>query len=402
MSGDAAILSINAGSSSIKFALFRQGPSDGLAVVLRGKIEDLLGSPRMRVTGSHDQAIAERTWEEQQPYHDVLQDLLDWIDGHLDTATLTAVGHRVVHGGPNRFAPERITIDLLEALDGLCPLAPLHMPSNIAPIRAIARARPDLGQVVCFDTAFHRTMPQVAARYALPREYQDAGIRRYGFHGLSYEFIARQMRKTTPDLAQGRVVVAHLGNGASLCGMRGGFSIDTTMGFTPTEGLVMGTRCGSIDPGVIFHLEQTYGLATTEVMSILNERSGLLGVSGGISSDMRTLEVSDEPFAKDAIELFAYRAARETAALVGSLGGIDGLVFTAGIGERSPLIRRLICERLGWLGVELDSAANEKGATLISGPASAVALHVMPTDEEWMIAFHTRKLMRATLDLGLE
>jgi acetate kinase len=318
-----------------------------------------------------------------------VETVIAWAESHLDGHRLRAVGHRVVHGGARFGRPERITPEVLAALERLAPLAPLHQPHNLAPIRALAASRPDLPQVACFDTAFHHDMPAAAARFALPREYEDAGIRRYGFHGLSYEYIARELHQVAPMLANRRVIIAHLGNGASLCALRQGRSVDTTMGFTALDGLVMGTRCGNLDPGVILHFEQALGLTSAQVEDILYRRSGLLGVSGGIASDMRTLLASREPRARDAIELFVYRVAREVGALASSLGGLDGMVFTAGIGEHAPPIRTLIGARLDWLGVDLDAAANNAGAAVISTPRSRVEVRVMPTDEEAMIARHT-------------
>ncbi len=289
-----------------------------------------------------------------------------------------------------------MTPELLAALDRLAPLAPLHEPHNIAPMRAIAAARPKLPQVACFDTAFHHAMPIVATRFALPREYEAAGVRRYGFHGLSYEYIAGRLRELAPDLAQGRVIAAHLGNGASLCAMLQGRSVDTTMGFTALDGLMMGTRCGNIDPGVILYLEEESGLTAKQVEDLLYRRSGLLGVSGGIASDMRTLLASADARAKDAIELFVYRIAREIGALTSSLDGLDGVVFTAGIGEHAPPIREMVCARLGWLGVALDPDANARSAAVISTPQSRVVVRVIPTDEEAMIARHTLETIAAT------
>jgi acetate kinase len=282
----------------------------------------------------------------------------------------------------------------MRSLDALTPLAPLHQPHNIAPIRAIAAARPNLPQVACFDTAFHHTIPAVAARFALPREYEHAGVRRYGFHGLSYEYVAKRLREIAPELSRGRVVAAHLGNGASLCAMRAGQSLDTTMGFTALDGLVMGTRCGNLDPGIILYLEQERGLTAEQVQDLLYRQSGLLGVSGGLASDMRTLLASANPHAQEAIELFVYRIAREIGALTSSLDGLDGIVFTAGIGENAPQIRAMVCARLGWLGVALDEDANANNAPLISAPESHVAVRVIPTDEEAMIARHTLDIIR--------
>jgi acetate kinase len=300
----------------------------------------------------------------------------------------------VVHGGAEHDRPELVTKTLLDALACLRPLAPLHEPHNLAPIRAIMAARPNLPQVVCFDTAFHHTMPVVATRCALPREFEAAGIRRYGFHGISYEFIARRLREIAPVLAMGRVITAHLGNGASLCAMHNGRSLDTTMGFTPLDGLMMGTRCGSLDPGVILYLEQQRGLNAQQIEDLLYKQSGLLGVSGGISSDMRTLLASKDSRAEEAIDLFVFRIIRDMGALTSSLGGLDGIVFTAGIGEHAPEIRARVCTQLGWLGVVLDEKANTDGADIISAAQSRVAVHIIPTDEEWMIARHTWEIIK--------
>ncbi len=293
-----------------------------------------------------------------------------------------------MHGGDRFSDPVRLDGNVMAALDALVPLAPLHQPHNLAAVRAVAQARPKLLQVGCFDTAFHRTMPPIATRLALPCAL---GLRRYGFHGLSYEFIAGRLRALAPGLAAGRVVVAHLGNGASLCAMRDGRSIETTMGFTALDGLVMGTRPGSLDPGVILYLLQSRGMDAAAVEDLLYHRCGLLGVSG-ISSDMRDLAASTEPAAREAIELFTYRIAGETAALASALGGIDGFVFTAGIGEHDAAIRAAVCERLAWLGVALDPAANAAGQGRISAGSSRVAVWVVPTDEEAVIARHTQAL----------
>jgi acetate kinase len=384
-----AVLTLNSGSSSIKFSLFELSKCDRLKLVAKGEIEGIGSAPHFFARDAAAAILAERRWPDpEQDFQSLLETVIGWAEGRLGADTLIAVGHRVVHGGPDHDRPERVTPELLAALDRLTPLAPLHEPHNIAPIRAIAAARPNLPQVACFDTAFHHTMPIVAARFALPREYEAAGVRRYGFHGLSYEYIARQLRDIAPALASGRVIAAHLGNGASLCAMRAGRSIDTTMGLTALDGLVMGTRCGNIDPGVILYLEEERGLAAKEVEDLLYLKSGLLGVSDGIASDMRTLLASRDPRAAEAIELFVYRIAREVGALTSSLGGLDGLVFTAGIGEHAPAIRAAVCARLAWLGVAVDPEANERNAALISTPASRIAVRVIPTDEEAMIAQH--------------
>jgi acetate kinase len=390
-----AVLTLNAGSSSIKFSLFEVGSSERLTLVSHGEVEGIGSAPHFVARDSAGAVLAEQSWADPgQAFPSLLEAVIGWAESHLGADTLIAIGHRVVHGGALHDRPERVTPDLLIALDKLTPLAPLHQPHNLAPIRAIAAARPELPQVACFDTAFHHTMPAVATRFALPRDYEKAGVRRYGFHGLSYEYIARRLRDVAPDLAQGRVIAAHLGNGASLCGMAAGRSVDTTMGFTALDGLVMGTRCGSLDPGVILYLEEERALTAKQVEELLYRRSGLLGVSGGIASDMRILLASADPQAKQAVELFVYRIAREIGALTSSLGGLDGLVFTAGIGEHAPAIRAMVCARLGWLGVVLDPAANAGHAAIVSAPQSRIAVRVIPTDEEAMIARHTLDAIR--------
>jgi acetate kinase len=384
-----AVLTLNAGSSSIKFALFEITGAK-LDSTLRGQIEGIGTAPHFVAHDPAGGALADRRWPDgkSQTHEALLGILLDWTDRHLGTDALVAVGHRVVHGGRDHDRPARVTNVLLAALEQLTPLAPLHQPHNLSPIRAIASLRPGLPQVACFDTAFHHDMPPVATRLALPREYEADGVRRYGFHGLSYEYIAGRLRETAPELAAGRVIVAHLGNGASLCAMRNGRSVDTTMGFTALDGLVMGTRCGSIDPGAILYLQQARGMSAEQIEDLLYRRSGLLGVSG-ISSDMRELLASSDKRAKEAVDLFAFRIGREAGALVSSLGGLDGFVFTAGIGEHAPPIRAAVCARLAWLGVMLDEAANMRTATRISTKDSRVDVRVVPTDEEAMIARHT-------------
>jgi acetate kinase len=387
------ILCLNAGSSSLKFALFMAGDPGNPIPVVRGGIENIGLEPHLVARDGEGRTVAERRWPKRDgiTHETLLSELLDWVEQH-GGHTLLGVGHRVVHGGTRFTSPIRIEADDLAALDALCPLAPLHQPHNLAAIRAIAAVRPGLTQIACFDTSFHRQQPLVATRLALPHSYEKEGIRRYGFHGLSYEYIARRLTELDPTLAAGRVIAAHLGNGASLCGMRGGGSVDTTMGFTALDGLVMGTRCGTIDPGVILYLLQQKGLSADEVEQLLYHRSGLIGVSG-ISSDMRALLASDDPHAAEAIDLFVYRLAREAGALASSLGGIDGIVFTAGIGENAPEIRSRSCARLRWLGVTIDEEANRRGDAIISIPASAVVVRIMPTDEESMIALHAAELL---------
>jgi acetate kinase len=387
-----AILALNAGSSSIKFSLFEIGGTSRLTLTSRGELEQVGSGQHFVARNPTGGVLAEETWSGQS-FLPLVGKVIGWAEQQLGADRLIAVGHRVVHGGPDHDRPERVTPELLAELDKLTPLAPLHEPHNLAPIRAIAAARPDLPQVACFDTAFHHTMPAVARRFALPSAYEAEGVRRYGFHGLSYEYLSRRLRELAPELAKGRVIAAHLGNGASLCAMRDGRSIDTTMGFTALDGLVMGTRCGNLDPGVILYLEQQRGLTAKDVDDLLYRKSGLLGVSG-ISSDMRTLLASDDAHAKEAIELFVFRIAREIGALTSSLGGLDAIVFSAGIGEHAPDIRAMVCARLGWLSVALDAAANNRNAAIISIASSRVAVRVIPTDEEAMIARHVLETVR--------
>ena len=387
-----AVLAFNAGSSSIKLALYETGGARALRPVASGLLEGLGEKPHFVAHGPDGQVLAEQHWDSAGEHEEYLATVLDFAEKALGHDRLTVAGHRVVHGGADHIAPELVTPALLDALEALVPLAPLHQPHSLAPIRALAKLRPGLQQVACFDTAFHHTMQPVATHIALPRELSESGVRRYGFHGLSYTYIAERLTELAPALAQGRVIAAHLGSGASLCAMRGGASVDTTMGFTALDGLMMATRCGTIDPGVVLYLQQQRGMSAAKVEDLLYHRSGLLGVSG-ISGDMRALLTASDPHAAEAIDLFAFRIARETGALVSSLGGLDGFVFTAGIGEHTPQIRAAVCARLAWLGVTLDDAANEKGAGCISRDDSAIKVWVIPTDEEIVIA---RQALRVT------
>jgi acetate kinase len=390
-----AVLALNAGSSSIKFVLAEIGDGDAMVAVASGEIEEIDTEPHFFARNAQGVLIGEHRWRKASaPDHKALLDgLLGWVDAHLGSDILAAAGHRVVHGGRDFTAPVLLTEKIVQALDRLTPLAPLHQPCSLLPVRAIMALRPGLPQVACFDTAFHHTLPAVATRFALPRAYEAEGVRRYGFHGLSYEYIARRLRQTDPHLVAGRVIVAHLGNGASLCALRDGRSIDTTMGFTALDGLMMGTRCGTIDPGVLLYMQQQKGLSPHEVEAVLYKQSGLLGVSG-LSSDMRTLLSSDDVHAQEAVELFVHRIAREAAALTGMLGGLDGFVFTAGIGEHAVEIRAAVCERLRWLGLVCDPAANARHAGQISTPDSRVDVRVIPTDEGAMIVHHTLDVLR--------
>ena len=388
-----AILALNAGSSSLKFALFAE---PALHPLIRGEISELGSVPHLVAHDTERRLVADRHWSGHgdHTYTEVLDAVLTLVDTTPGHDRLRAVGHRIVHGGADHIAPERVTPALLLALETLTPLDPIHMPHNIAPIIAVAKARPAIDQVACFDTAFHHTMPLVARRFALPRAISDAGVRRYGFHGLSFEYISRQLASELPVLAKGRVIVAHLGAGASLCALDKGVSIATTFGISVLDGLVLATRCGSIDPGVILYLGRL-GHSLADIEDMLYNRSGLLGVSG-ISGDIRVLLASNLPQAHEAIELFTYRVALEVGAMTSALGGVDGIVFTAGIGQHAPPIRAAICERLGWLGVRLDQAANDSGAFQVSTPTSDVDVRVIATDEEAMIARHVLTNLRAS------
>lgn len=385
-----AVVSLNSGSSSIKFALFTLDDGITPALSAGGKIERIGIAPSLAIRTVAGETLHEHDWTDGAAltHAELLEYLFDWAAGHLEGREVIAIGHRVVHGGTRFAKPRLVDQDLLDELETLSPLAPLHQPHNLAAIRAVAALQPALPQVACFDTAFHHDKPEIASRMALPRALHDLGIRRYGFHGLSYEYIALRLAELDPALARGKVIAAHLGNGASLCAIDAGRSVDTTMGFTALDGLMMGTRCGSLDPGVVLHLQTQLGMGVREVEDLLYRKSGLLGVSG-VSSDMRALSRSGSPEAEEAIDLFAWRVAREAGALAASLGGVDGVVFTAGIGENHADVRARICRRLAWLGAALDDDANRRDAGVISLPESRVTLRVIPTDEERMIALHT-------------
>lgn len=389
------ILCLNAGSSSLKFALFELGVGDALALVCNGEVEGIGTAPYFRAEDAVGHRLAEHQWSDSAKLsrEGLLDELLTWIEGHRGRARIIAAGHRVVHGGAKFSAPVLLDDGVLAELDRLTPLAPLHQPHNLAATRALRAARPGLLQVACFDTAFHHGHAPVVRRFALPREFEAEGVRRYGFHGLSYEYISHVLPKVAPELATGRVIVAHLGNGASLCAMRAGRSIDTTMGFTALDGLPMGTRCGALDPGVSLYLLQKAGLTAAALEDLLYRRSGLLGVSG-MSSDMRALLASQDPRAGEAVDLFVFRIVREIGALAASLGGLDGLVFTAGIGEHAAEIRRRVCKGAAWLGVELDPTANASGGPRITQAGSQVSAWVIATDEDLMIAQHTSEIVR--------
>jgi acetate kinase len=392
-----AIVVLNAGSSSIKFSLFAEASAD-LDLVARGQVEGIYTAPNFVAKDAAGKMAGEKRWEAGTKLgHDgALTHVLDWLKTtYASEHRLVAVGHRVVHGGIDYSAPVRLDAAVIAKLEKLIPLAPLHQPHNLTPTRILLDRRPDIPQVACFDTSFHRTNPDIAQRFALPAELHDAGVRRYGFHGLSYEYIASALPQFHAKAASGRSVVLHLGNGASMCAIENGKSVASTMGFTAVEGLPMGTRCGSIDPGVILYLMDQRGMDARAIEKLIYSQSGLLGVSG-ISSDMRTLLASPDPRAKLAIDLYVYRIRRELGSLAAALGGLDAIVFTAGIGENSAAIRERVCRDAAWLGLELDPAANEKGGSRITTATSRVSAWAIPTNEELMIARHTRRLLGGT------
>jgi acetate kinase len=391
-----AILALNVGSSSIKFSLFSVTQGDKpLSPLRRGEIDETGGSPRFAVRDAERSVFLDEQFSRDVAgalnREQALDALLRWVERQDTPYHLVAVGHRVAHGGMTFAHPTLVDDAALRHMEELIPLAPLHQPYSLAGIRAIARWRPDLPQVACFDTSFHWTQPPVAQVYALPERVTALGVKRYGFHGLSYEYIADVLPEWLGAAADGRVVVAHLGSGASMCAMRGRRSVASTMGFTALDGLPMSTRCGSLDPGVILYLLQQRGMDVAQVSDILYHDSGLLGVSG-LSGDMRELLASDSPRAAAAIDLFVYRIALELGSLAAALGGLDALVFTAGIGEHAAPIRARVCEAATWLGVRLDEAANAAHGPRISPAGSAVSAWVIPTDEDWVIARHTAQV----------
>jgi acetate kinase len=386
-------LVLNAGSSSLKFCVFQRPDGQRWRLEARGQIEGIGTSARLSVKDADGASIVK---DELAPSvhngRDAIDALAVWLKSKYGGARVLGVGHRVVHGGPTFAGPTILNREVLTQLQDLVSLAPLHQPYNLAAIEAVFERLPGVPQVACFDTSFHRGHALVAELVALPREICKSGVERYGFHGISYEYIASVLPEVAPEIAKGRVIVAHLGSGASLCALNDGKSVDTTMGFTAVDGLCMGTRPGAIDPGIVLYLFQTLGLSAKEVETILYKKSGLLAISG-ISNDMRDLLGRNEPEARLAVDYFVYRAAKEIGALAAVLGGLDALVFTAGIGENSAEIRQRICEACRWLGVEIDHAANTGKATRISQSQSKVSAWVIPTNEELMIARHTGELL---------
>jgi acetate kinase len=381
---------VNAGSSSLKFSFYT-----GERRILGGQVDGIGAHPTTSAVGASGEAVPAPDLGTPLPTvpSEALSAVWQWARNRLGDRTLAALGHRVVHGGLHHSRPARVTKELLSELEALVPLAPLHEPHNLAPIKMAMALDPALPQVACFDTAFHRTAPEVEQAFALPYSFFEEGIRRYGFHGLSYEYIASVLPKRAPEIADGRVIVVHLGNGCSACAMQGRKSIATTMGFTALDGLPMGTRCGDLDAGVTLHLLQQKEMPVAELVDLLYRRSGVLGLSG-ISSDFRELLASDNPRARFAVEVFCYRVAGHIASLAAALGGVDAIVFTAGVGENAAAVRKAICQRCSWLGLELDEIANGDNKERISTPDSRVAALVIKTDENLMIARHALALVR--------
>jgi acetate kinase len=388
-----SILVVNAGSSSVKFQVFALKGAERLEQAIRGEFDGIGSRPRLRAKDKSDAVLIDQTYslEGAPDVSTAMRVAGSWL---LETQKLDiiAVGHRVVHGGPKYDRAIVVDDEVLSELGRYAPLAPLHQPNNLAPIRSIRSRFPELPQIACFDTAFHRGHDAVADRFAIPERLYAEGVRRYGFHGLSYEYIAARLKEAAPTLAKGRVIVAHLGSGASMCALRDGRSIESTMGFTALDGLPMGTRPGQIDPGVVLYLMTEKGMSAEAVQKFLYSECGLKGLSG-VSNDVRDLQSSNLPGAVLAIDYFVHRISLHAGMLAAALGGLDAFVFTAGIGERSAIMRARIAEKLGWLGAELNPAANEAGQSVISSDRSRVLLHVMPTNEELMIARHSLALL---------
>jgi acetate kinase len=378
------LLTFNPGSSSVKIGLFAIGDA-GPAQIARGVIDFRRDPLTFKVTGEHGSSTVSLRARPGEDLTEIMAETFAALGQHVAIRDIAAIGHRVVHGGDRFTGPVRLDDEAIAAIEALTPLAPLHQPQSLRLIRAIRNVSPDLPQTASFDTSFHRTNSAVVRRFAIPRALHDEGVKRYGFHGLSYDYIAGELARIAPQSARGKIVAAHLGSGASLCAIDNGESRDTSMGFSTLDGVPMATRCGALDPGVVLHLLGAMGRPLAEVEDMLYHKSGLLGVSG-LSSDSRDLIASAAPEAREAMELFALRIAGETARLAATMGGLDGLVFSAGIGENQPQVRADVCARLRWLGVDLDPAANVANATMISSAASRVAVFVIPTDEEMIIA----------------
>jgi acetate kinase len=391
-----AIIVLNAGSSSLKFSIYSVA-GEALNLEVRGQVEGLGTKARFTAKEPTGVVVADMDLVESDGkpagHREAFAHLAKWArDGYRQSLSPIAIGHRMVHGGMDYIEPTIITDKVMAKLESLIPLVPLHQPHNIAGVKAVTHLRPDLPQVACFDTAFHRGRAEVTERLGLPDELFQSGVRRWGFHGLSYQFITAQFRKIAPDIAKGRAIIAHLGSGASMCAVKDGKSVDTTMSFSALDGLPMGTRCGTLDPGVLLYLLDKH--SSKEIESLLYKKCGLLGISG-ISNDVRALLESDSPKAAAAIEYFVYRAQREIGSLTAALGGLDALIFTAGIGENSPVIRRRICAGLAWLGIEIDAKSNEKPNGRISPASRTPSVWVIPTDEEMVIATGTLRAIRS-------
>ena len=388
-----AVVVLNAGSSSIKYSLFAFAERD-LDVVTRGQIEGLFTSPKFVSKDKEGRILSEKAWGDGKSlgHEGALDHLVAYLRGDLKEHRLVGAGHRVAHGGPEIAQPLRVDEQLVRKLEEFVPLAPLHQPHNLAPIRILLERAPHLPQVACFDTSFHRTNTQISQLFALPIEYFEAGVRRYGFHGLSYEYIASVLPQYDVKAARGLTVVLHLGNGASMCALESSRSVACTMGFCAVDGLMMGTRSGSLDPGVVLFLMAQRGMNAAQIEKLIYTQSGLLGVSG-VSSDMRALLGSDDRRAQLAVDLYVYRIQRELGSLAAALRGVDALVFTGGIGENAAVIRARVCRDAAWLGVELDEPANSKGGPRISSANSKVSAWVIATNEELMIARHTRRAL---------
>jgi acetate kinase len=388
-----AILVVNAGSSSLKFQVFATNGTKELQRLVKGQIDGVGTRPRLRAEDMHQNPLIDRSYavNEVADIPAALQATSAWLRSS-HSGDLIAVGHRVVHGGPQYHEPVLVDADVLARLERYVPLAPLHQPNNLAPIRLLLAREPDLPQVACFDTAFHRRHGALADRFAIPERFYQEGVRRYGFHGLSYEYVSERLLRIAPESAMGRVIVAHLGSGASMCALAGGRSVESTMGFTALDGLPMGTRPGQLDPGVVLHLMGEKGMTVDQVQHLLYRECGLKGLSG-ISNDVRELEANTDPRAALALDYFVYRVGLHAGMLAAALGGLDAFVFTAGIGENSATVRGRIADKLGWLGAALDPAANGRRQLVISRADSRVGLFVIPTDEELMIARHTLALL---------
>lgn len=387
-----AILVLNSGSSSIKFALY-DGDDPDLPIIGRGQVSGIGTTARLQAFDRDNAAVVDLQLPKGCNHAQAMLALVDWGRTREVSSSVTAIGHRVVHGGSLYDAPVQVNEEVLQQLGTLNPLAPLHQPHNLEGIRTLAKLLPELPQIACFDTAFHSTLPKLARQFGLPSDLYERGVRRYGFHGLSYEYMAETLPAIIgAETAAGKLIVAHMGNGVSMCGMLEGRSVATTMGFTALDGLPMGTRCGNLDPGIVLYLLDELKMSSAQITELLYEQSGLLGMSG-ISSDMRELLQSNTSSAREAIDFFVYQINRELGAIAATLGGLDALIFTAGIGEHSAPIRRRICELAAWAGIRLNAGANERHALCISAADSAPSVWVVPTREEWMIARHTRRLL---------